>query len=769
MKTLRWRFAGLMCLAAVFCLVVSLPARAETAGADDDPFGTGAKDAAKRDPFFKKPPPAPPARPGRDTKRPDPSAATGQTEPKPKPKPVKLSAREMEMVEKIVTHYIEMYAKHLRSPEWVTRAMAVISLAKIDDARITNILLSVAEKDRDVNVSVYAWEALHARTPSLTDAQRTKWLAAGCRLAQRDAFRGAIRTGFIRAIGSAEPTGDRQRALMRIFAGTSLSAPEDQPVLAAMAETVAAWKSPELIRLLVTEMGNINSAHRADRVLSGLGATVTSGSTLEYQTTTKESTVRGQKWVTYTRLGSKAAWSRTRRAWADWLRTTKPTPPSADDLVPYAGRSSLIKPAETITDPMNRKWTKDLELPKFSLKAFDVNFVLDSTESMSMTITWIKADLARMMRALNLVSRRPRMGVTLYRDYASGMRKEDYLVTVSPDPSRHVYGRGGNYVVKLAPMMSDADRLAKAVQSASAYGGGDTPEAVYEAIWAAVNKNTWSRSGAKLIVLVGDAPPHAKTMDKIKTLVERSAAKGFSFLCVKVSDAYRQVPIAQKYKDKTCDLDASFNLIAEWGKGKAVALAPNAAYSGRVPVMFDRTRRSRFPRVRTTSQGGGHYQIIGEVLKSQLAEYYHDRVDPFAHVLLELVVVSLPETRAIVPPYSSSSKVITIVRKPPRPVPRPRPKPKPVPPPKPIPRPKPPKIERVYYVINKKVLAYVYYDFDNKRTLSAATYIDRQGRYTWQSLSSTDAGRISTRGKKITEQRAQEIMRDLATGKDPFK
>jgi len=756
MKASRGHLASWVCLLGLFCLVLSLPARAETD--DDNPFDQGAKDAAKRDPFFKKPAPSPPARPDEDPKRPDAAAPTGRADPEPKPKPgpVKLSLREKERVEKIVSHYIEMYGKHLRSPEWVTRAMAVISLAKIDDARITDVLLSAAEKDRDAHVSAYAWEALHARTPSLTAAQRARWLAAGCKLVQRDALRGALRTGFIRAIGSAEPTRDHQRAFLRLFAGANLSAREDQEVLSAMRETVVAWKSPDLIRRLVTEMGNINTAHRAERVLSGLGATVPSGRTLEYQTTAKESTVKGQKWVTHTRLGSKAAWSKVRRAWADWLRRTKPGGPGGDDLVPYAGRSALIAPAEKITDPTSRKWTKDLELPRFSLKAFDVNFVLDSTESMRMTMAWIKTDVARMMRALRLISRRPRMGVTLYRDYASGMRREDYLVTVSSTPSRYGSGRG-NYVVKLAPMMSDADRLAKAVQGASAYGGGDTPEAVYEAIWAAVNKNTWSRSGAKLIVLVGDAPPHAKTMDKIKALVRESAGKGFRFLCVKVSNAYRQVPVRQKYNDVTCDLEASFDLIAEWGNGKAVALSPDTPYSPRTPVMYDRTGRRSSVRDRTSSRPAGHYRIIGEVLKSQLAEYYHDRVDPFVRVLLELVVVSSPETRTIVAPHSSSRKVVTVVRKP-QPPPRPDPRP----------QPKRPKIERVYYVIDKKVLAYVYYDVDNKRALSAAICIDRQGRYTWRRLPSSEAGRISSRGKKITDERAHEIMRALVAGKDPF-
>lgn len=770
MKTLlRCCRVGLCVLVGLGVLVSPLSVRAES-DKSDDPFSQGADDAAKRDPFFKKPTtrPAPkrPIDPGRTVPAREPGRGDDAADPPARGKPVKLSAREAEIAEKIVNHYLEMYGKYLRSGSWVTRAMAVVYLARIDAAQITEKLLAVATKDRDAKVSVYAWEALHARTTSLSVAQHARWLAAGCRLAQRGNLGGDTRVGFVRAIGAAAPTAEYTRALMSMFAKTSLQAGADAPVLAAMRETVAAWKSPELIRQLVAQMGNVNTAHRADYVLSGLGATAASGASLENHTDRKESTARGKKWVTYTRMGSRAAWAQTRKDWAAWLGKTKPTPPTADELVPYAGKSFLIAPAEMITDPTNPKWTKDLELPKFELKTFEVNFVLDSTGSMSQTMTWIKGDIGRMMRALALVSQRPRMGVTLYRDFASGMAKEDYLVTASDDPRASRYGRSGNYVVKIAPMMVNADRLAKAIQSASAYGGGDTPEAVYEAIWAAVNKNTWARSGVKLIVLVGDAPPHAKSMDKLKKLAEQSAGKGFKFLCVKVSDAYRKATVRQEYAGKVCDLETSFNLIAQWGKGKAVALESSTSSSAMRRAYYARISSSgRSPYTDTPpgtdARDDKHHRIIAEVLKVQLADYYHDRVDPFVRILLELVVVSPPETRTVIPPYSQSREVRVIVS-------RPDPKPRPMPV-KPRPEPKRPKIERVYYVIDKKALAYVYYDFDNKQTLSAAIYVDNQGRYTWQYLRGTDTGRISTRGKKISDERAREIMNDLAKGTNPFK
>ena len=184
MSTVHRYCRGVFCLLVGLCVVVAPPS-VRAADDEDDPFSKGADDAAKRDPFFKKPPPpaGPDATPA--PKDPDKTPDPTETGKRAEPMSVKVSARQAEVIQKVIGHYIEMYDKHLRSPAWVTRAMAVISLAKIDAPQIAERLLDVAAKDRDAKVSVYAWEALHARAASLSDQRRVQWLAAGCRLAQR--------------------------------------------------------------------------------------------------------------------------------------------------------------------------------------------------------------------------------------------------------------------------------------------------------------------------------------------------------------------------------------------------------------------------------------------------------------------------------------------------------------------------------------------------------------------------------------------------------
>jgi hypothetical protein len=92
--------------------------------------------------------------------------------------------------------------------------------------------------------------------------------------------------------------------------------------------------------------------------------------------------------------------------------------------------------------------------------------------------------------ANEMVSARPtpeiRMGLVAYRD------------------------RGDQYVVKSFDLTSDIDAVYANLRGFSAGGGGDTPESVNEALDEAVHKMEWSkdRGVLKIILLVGDAPPH---------------------------------------------------------------------------------------------------------------------------------------------------------------------------------------------------------------------------------------------------------------------
>src|SRR5207244_12981958 len=66
----------------------------------------------------------------------------------------------------------------------------------------------------------------------------------------------------------------------------------------------------------------------------------------------------------------------------------------------------------------------------------------------------------------------------------------------------------GDELLEVHDFDADLARVGKAVQGLGVSGGGDAPEAVYAGLQACV-KLKWARGSYRVIVLVGDAPPHA--------------------------------------------------------------------------------------------------------------------------------------------------------------------------------------------------------------------------------------------------------------------
>ena len=107
--------------------------------------------------------------------------------------------------------YLRTYGKHLEKNDWITRAMAVVSLCRIHDSRVVEQLLKTLQGDPDPRVRAYAWEALRMRDGDLTKEQRADWLQQGRMLvsprqgAERPAADGADEGGRRRGPNAGEP------------------------------------------------------------------------------------------------------------------------------------------------------------------------------------------------------------------------------------------------------------------------------------------------------------------------------------------------------------------------------------------------------------------------------------------------------------------------------------------------------------------------------------------------------------------------------------
>jgi hypothetical protein len=120
--------------------------------------------------------------------------------------------------------------------------------------------------------------------------------------------------------------------------------------------------------------------------------------------------------------------------------------------------------------------------------SLDLMFMVDTTGSMGDELSYIQAELGHVIEQVRdeIGSQlQVRLSVNFYRD------------------------RGDEYLVRDFQFTSEIDQALDQLAAQSAGGGGDTPEAVEEALDNAVNDHSWSESAtARLLFFVLDAPPH---------------------------------------------------------------------------------------------------------------------------------------------------------------------------------------------------------------------------------------------------------------------
>ncbi len=568
-------------------------------------------------------------------------------------------------MERLVKYYIRTYSDYLQSKDWKTRAMAVISISKIGDPRVTDILLemmndtftpqtkpasiaAVRSRNKFLTVSkrpylivftakkrkkqppsteipmqssghsfvkILAWEALHARALSLTAEQRKRWEEGTVELAKKKQFRGAMRLSMINLLTPQGPTVANRQIYNDLFKRTNSMYPRDMPVINSMRTTFGLWQSSDIARSMIKKFQtHHNSICRGDYILRGM----------------KTDIPAMQTWFDE---GSTAMYIKTVRAWDEWLRNTTFTPPKPGSIKPYKGTSTLLDPPLEIKDPGDRKWRKDLEIGEFKIRRLDVTFVVDSTGTMREVVNWIRRDIKKILRAFKMVCPKTRIGVVFYRDR----------------------DKKSQFVVQVHPLTPNASLLVRILSKASVRGGGDKPEAVYDGLYAAIHKQKWARGDEthKVIILAGDAPPHKETMGKIETLVKEAASDGFSFFCIKT---------LTRYSD---DNLTSFDQIAKWGNGKSVWVdfitrsLLNSVYSGAagIHIVTDDVLKKRdvYLRGRYKKQYAlvpdnkfeprPERMILSGVLTTVLRETYKERAKPFTSVLLEYLEPAMFEIR----------------------------------------------------------------------------------------------------------------------------
>ena len=138
-------------------------------------------------------------------------------------------------------------------------------------------------------------------------------------------------------------------------------------------------------------------------------------------------------------------------------------------------------------------------LEKEKGKALDIVLCLDTTGSMRDDIDVIRLKLIPMLQ--EIISGFPsfRIGMVLYKDYHE------------------------EYISKVIPFTEDFNLFQRDLNAIRVGGGRDIPEAVYEALYAGATKFPWEAE-TRMMILIGDAPPHPRPRGKItKEMVNQEA------------------------------------------------------------------------------------------------------------------------------------------------------------------------------------------------------------------------------------------------------
>ncbi|MHA2221061.1 MAG: vWA domain-containing protein [Candidatus Thorarchaeota archaeon] len=131
-----------------------------------------------------------------------------------------------------------------------------------------------------------------------------------------------------------------------------------------------------------------------------------------------------------------------------------------------------------------------------STTKLDVAFVVDTTGSMKDDIQAVRNSLFEIVDHITKKTEglEIRFGVVSYRDH--------------PPQDR-------SYVTKVFDFSENIKRVHKLISSLKPSEGGDTPEAVADGLFDARTKLSWDQVAYKVLLLVGDAPPHGKNYNSI--------------------------------------------------------------------------------------------------------------------------------------------------------------------------------------------------------------------------------------------------------------
>lgn len=205
--------------------------------------------------------------------------------------------------------------------------------------------------------------------------------------------------------------------------------------------------------------------------------------------------------------------------WRRWLsRRQGPLTLDGGWLAPTRGQDLSTPITRLSTDEFARFATA---LNNAFRQPIDLAIVIDCTRSMANTLAQAQAGVNDVMLFAGAMAPGTRVGIVGYRD------------------------RGEDWTTRAWDFTTQRTEAQRNLWSLRADGGGDEPEMVYEALKLALKQLSW-RSGdvQRVLVLVGDAPPHVGFRQKSADLVQQGKARGITtyVLSARPSHKTEEVP-----------------------------------------------------------------------------------------------------------------------------------------------------------------------------------------------------------------------------------
>jgi hypothetical protein len=455
-----------------------------------------------------------------------------------------------------------------KSKDRVGRSLIAVCVARIPRADATDRLIEMAQGERDPLVRAVAWECVVGRASILSSAQHEKLVAMTPGLLRGAVLRGESRAAAVRVLasGPADRAAKEAWNLLLTQAGAA-NAPRGAALLDALCEAVARWQSADLMEALIKRVavGAGADPSRADALLRLAGSDAPGTAFAVHQ-----------KWW----LTQRKKWHERQDVAPDSWRTLAP------HFVP-------APPAAESVDPDDQDWRRDLELRAPGLRNFDVGLCVDATGSMGRVLAWLKGDVGRLLQGIGAVALEPRIGITFYRDHDD------------------------EFVAATKPLTHRVEELRTVLAGMKAAGGGDRPEAVLEGLQDCYKSNKWSASkeAKKVVILIGDAPPHPETQRQCEALVAEAAGRGFRLYAVQCAP---DVP--------------EFEALAAKGNGRAILVDVNeltGARRGPARAVVD----PQAGKAATVAPAGR--RLLSVILVDAINSQFKDRVEPMVDVLWE--------------------------------------------------------------------------------------------------------------------------------------